>query len=174
MRVLVSTLPAASHGSMNNVAMGASGGPAGRSWDYYETIGGGMGASAAADGLDAVQTHMTNTLNTPIESLEMKFPIRIRRYQIRRGSGGAGLHSGGAGIVREFEFLQPAQATLLTERRTHAPWGLQGAGNGASGRNLMNNRAVEPKAVLALEAGDMLTIETAGGGGWGQAVSGGE
>ena len=173
-RAIPGKIPAASHGSMNNVAMGASGGPDGRPWDYYETIGGGMGASAAADGLDAVQTHMTNTLNTPIESLEMTFPIRINRYQIRRGSGGTGLHSGGAGIVREFEFLQPAQATLLTERRTHEPWGLQGAENGASGRNLMNDRAVESKAVLALEAGDVLTIATAGGGGWGAAVERGE
>ncbi len=163
-------IPAASHGSMNNLAMGSAGGPTGRAWDYYETIGGGMGASAASDGLDAVQTHMTNTLNTPIESLEMTFPLRITRYQIRRGSGGEGRHTGGSGILREFEFLQPAQATLLTERRTHAPWGLLGAENGLSGLNFLNRRAVEAKAVLALQAGDVLTIETAGGGGWGETV----
>ncbi len=163
-------IPAASHGSMNNLAMGSDDSRSGRRWDYYETIGGGTGASAGTDGLDAVQTHMTNTLNTPIESLEMTFPIRINRYQVRRGSGGAGLHSGGAGIVREFEFLQPAQATLLTERRTNAPWGLQGAESGMSGRNLLNHKAVEAKTLLSLQAGDVLTIETAGGGGWGEAV----
>jgi N-methylhydantoinase B len=167
-------IPAASHGSMNNVAMGLAGHQAAQTWDYYETIGGGMGAGAAADGLDAVQTHMTNTLNTPIESLEMAFPIRINRYQVRRGSGGTGVRAGGSGIVREFEFLQPAQVTLLTERRTHAPWGLQGAGSGRCGRNLLNRKEVEAKVLLSLQAGDVLTIETAGGGGWGKAVRSGE
>jgi N-methylhydantoinase B len=115
---------------------------------------------------------MTNTLNTPIESLEMAFPIRINRYQVRRGSGGRGVHTGGSGIVREFEFLQPAQATLLTERRTHAPWGLHGAGCGRKGSNLLNRKAVKAKVLLSLEAGDVLTIETAGGGGWGKAAQG--
>jgi len=167
-------MPAASHGSMNNVAMGLASREAARTWDYYETIGGGMGAGAAADGLDAVQTHMTNTLNTPIESLEMTFPIRINRYQVRRGSGGSGAHTGGSGIVREFEFLQPAQATLLTERRMHAPWGLQGANSGKCGRNLLNRNEVGAKVLLSLQAGDVLTIETAGGGGWGKAVRSGE
>lgn len=167
-------IPAASHGSMNNLAMGSPGKNDGQSWDYYETIGGGMGASSAENGLDAVQTHMTNTLNTPIESLEMSFPIRINRYQVRQGSGGEGVHTGGSGVVREFEFLQAADATLLTERRTHAPWGVQGAGSGMSGRNLLNNNAVKAKAFLSLKAGDILTIETAGGGGWGKAVERGE
>ena len=129
-----------------------------------------MGAGPVADGLDAVQTHMTNTLNTPIESLEMTFPIRINRYQVRRGSGGNGVHTGGAGIVREFEFLQPTTATLLTERRTHAPWGLQGAECGMTGRNLLNRRVIKAKESLALSPGDVLTIETAGGGGWGKPV----
>ena len=165
-------IPAASHGSMNNLAMGSAAGASGRAWDYYETVGGGMGASAAGDGLDAVQTHMTNTLNTPIEALEMAFPLRIRRYQLRHGSGGAGLHVGGCGIVREFELLQPAQATLLTERRAHAPWGLHGAGSALPGRNLLNNKAVEAKASLMLQAGDVLTLESAGGGGWDRPVNG--
>jgi len=164
-------IPAASHGSMNNLAMGSSVAEAGQAWDYYETIGGGMGASSVADGLDAVQTHMTNTLNTPIESLEMAFPIRINRYQVRRGSGGIGAHTGGSGIVREFEFLQAATTTLLTERRTHAPWGLQGADSGTSGRNLLNQKEVKAKVLLSLQAGDILTVETAGGGGWGRAVA---
>ena len=163
-------IPAASHGSMNNVAMGASAADAGQSWDYYETIGGGMGAGARADGIDAVQTHMTNTLNTPIEAVEMAFPLRVNRYQIRRNSGGSGLHKGGAGIVREFEFLQPARVTLLTERRNHAPWGLQGGECGMTGRNLLNLQVIKAKDSLALVPGDVLTVETAGGGGWGKAA----
>ncbi len=161
-------IPAASHGSMNNLAMGSKGGEAGRAWDYYETIGGGMGASSAADGVDAVQTHMTNTLNTPIESLEMTFPIRVNRYQVRKGSGGNGAHKGGSGIVREFEFLQAANASLITERRTHAPWGLHGADSGICGRNLLNRKAIKAKENFSLQPGDILTIETAGGGGWGR------
>lgn len=162
-------IPAASHGSMNNLAMGSSGGEAGQAWDYYETIGGGMGASSVADGVDAVQTHMTNTLNTPIESLEMTFPIRVNRYQVRKDSGGNGAQKGGSGIVREFEFLQPANASLLTERRTHAPWGLHGAGSGMSGRNRLNHKDIKAKENFSLQSGDVLTIETAGGGGWGKA-----
>ncbi len=161
-------IPAASHGSMNNLAMGSNVAEAGRAWDYYETIGGGMGASSVADGVDAVQTHMTNTLNTPIESLEMTFPIRVNRYQVRKDSGGNGVHKGGSGILREFEFLQPAKATLLTERRTHSPWGLLGADGGMRGRNLLNRKQVKAKVLLSLQAGDVLTIETAGGGGWGE------
>jgi N-methylhydantoinase B len=113
---------------------------------------------------------MTNTLNTPIESLEMAFPIRINRYQVRRDSGGEGMHQGGCGIVREFELLQSANATLLSERRTHAPWGLQGGGGGISGRNLLNRHLIKAKQNLSLKAGDVLTIETAGGGGWGKPV----
>jgi N-methylhydantoinase B len=167
-------IPAASHGSMNNLAMGSAGDQSTRAWDYYETIGGGMGASPTADGLDAVQTHMTNTLNTPVESLEMAFPVRVRRYQIRRGSGGEGLHKGGCGIVREFEFLQAANATLLTERRAHAPWGLQGGGSGDCGYNRLNQRLIRAKQNLSVQAGDVLTIETAGGGGWGRAEERGQ
>lgn len=159
-------IPAASHGSMNNVAMGAHGPE--HPWDYYETIGGGMGAGARGGGLSGVQTHMTNTLNTPIEALEMRFPLRIVRYGIRRGSGGAGQRSGGDGLVREFEFLAPAQVTLLTERRTHRPWGLAGGGDGAAGENLLNGRPLPAKVSLATQAGDRLTVETAGGGGYGR------
>ena len=154
-------IPAASHGSMNNIAMGAAG------WDYYETLGGGMGAGPAGGGLDAVQTHMTNTRNTPIEVLEKYYPLRIRRYAIRRRSGGRGKRPGGDGLIREFEFLAPAHVTLLTERRRHAPWGLAGGGNGQTARNLLNNRPVPGKTAFTAKQGDCLTIMTAGSGGWG-------
>ena len=127
-------IPAASHGSMNNLAVGSTG-PKG-AWDYYETIGGGMGAGAHGGGLDGLQTHMTNTLNTPVEVLESRFPLRVSCYRLRRGSGGDGARRGGDGLVREFQFLAPAHFTLLTERRSHAPWGVAGAvmaGRGSTG-----------------------------------------
>ena len=158
-------ISAASHGSMNNIAMGSALQPA---WDYYETIGGGMGASAASVGLDVVQTHMTNTLNTPIESLEMNFPLRVRRYQVRRDSGGAGMHNGGDGIIREYEFLQAANVTLLTERRQHSPWGLKSGEAGKRAVNRLNGGLIEGKVNMNVAIGDRLKIETAGGGGWGK------
>jgi len=163
-------IPAASHGSMNNVAMGGTQLRNGQeqAWDYYETIGGGMGASATESGLSAVQTHMTNTRNTPIESLEMHYPLRLRRYAIRDGSGGAGRHKGGDGIIREYEFLAEATVTLLTERRYHAPWGLAGGDAGSAGINRLDNKTVDAKKCLTVQAGDRLTIETPGGGGWGK------
>ena len=160
-------VPAASHGSMNNLAMGYAGDEKHRPWDYYETIGGGMGASNKSDGLDAVQTHMTNTLNTPIEALEMKYPLRIRRYQLRQGSGGNGGHRGGDGLIREYEFLAPAQVTILSERRTHAPWGLASGEAGRPGRNLLNGKVLAGKQSFAVSSGDVVCIETAGGGGYG-------
>jgi len=158
-------IPAASHGSMNNFAMGARNGR--HDWDYYETTGGGMGAGASGGGLDAVQTHMTNTLNTPIEALESAYPLRVTRYAVRRGSGGAGRRRGGDGIVREFEFLAPAQVTLLTERRRHAPWGLAGGSPGAGGENRRNGDLLPGKVSVAVAPGDRVTIATPGGGGWG-------
>jgi N-methylhydantoinase B len=158
-------IPAASHGSMNNVAMGAR--TEKERWDYYETIGGGMGAGDLYAGLSGVQTHMTNTLNTPIESLEMHYPLRINRYQLRKGSGGSGRHYGGDGLVREVEFLQPANVTLLTERRRHQPWGLQGGGAGKCGENRLNNVLLPPKVSVEVKEGDRLTIKTPGGGGYG-------
>ena len=165
-------IPAASHGSMNNLAIGSS--EPGHAWDYYETIGGGMGASYGHPGLSAVQTHMTNTLNTPIEVLELRYPLRIRQYGIRRGSGGQGRYRGGDGIVREFEFLQSAELTLLTERRRHVPWGLAGGVHGRSGRNWKNDVPLPGKVHLTMKAGDRLKIETPGGGGWGLPETGGE
>ncbi|MEN8179852.1 MAG: hydantoinase B/oxoprolinase family protein [Pseudomonadota bacterium] len=163
--VMQSKIPAASHGSMNNLAMGSTG-PV--PWDYYETIGGGMGAGAAGAGLSGVQTHMTNTLNTPIEVIENRFPLRIRRYAIRRGSGGSGYHQGGDGLVREFEFLAPAQVSLLTERRVHQPWGIAGGAPGDTGKNLLNGKSLPGKTSLQIQAGQHLSIETPGGGGWGK------
>ncbi len=158
-------IPAASHGSMNNLALGARG--EGGEWDYYETMGGGMGGGPLGPGLSAVQTHMTNTLNTPIEVLESVYPLRICRYALRDGSGGAGRHRGGDGLIREFEFLVPTTVTLLTERRRHAPWGLQGGGDGKPGRNLRDGVELPPKVSYEAQAGERLTVETPGGGGWG-------
>jgi len=163
-QALPDKIPAASHGSMNNLAMGSR--TVGAEWDYYETMGGGMGAGPEADGISAVQTHMTNTLNTPIEVLESNYPLRICRYAVRENSAGDGLHRGGDGLIREFEFLAPTTVTLLTERRLHAPWGLQGGKSGECGRNLRNGVELAPKVSLQMDAGERLTVETPGGGGW--------
>ena len=163
-------IPAASQGTMNNLAMGSR--RAGRSWDYYETIGGGTGAGCRFGGLNATQSHMTNTLNTPIEVLEMNFPLRLLQYRLRDGSGGSGQHRGGDGLVREYEFLEPATVTLLTERRTHRPWGLDGGGAGAAGENRKTGGALPAKASFEIDAGERLRISTPGGGGWGSGVSG--
>jgi N-methylhydantoinase B len=114
-----------------------------------------------------MQTHMTNTLNTPIEVLEVNYPLRICRYAIREHSGGSGLYPGGDGLVREFEFLKPAEVTLLTERRRYSPWGLQGGGDGQCGRNLYNDDELPAKQSLSVDVGDRIRIETPGGGGWG-------
>ena len=161
-------MAAASQGSMNNIAMGArlGQGSSTHSWNYYETMGGGMGASCQGDGLSAVQTHMTNTLNTPIESLEIHYPLRVTRYEIRDNSGGAGEYRGGDGLVREFEFLDEAQVTLLTERRDHSAWGLSGGGSGLSGENYFNGQRLEAKVNLKVKAGDVVSINTPGGGGF--------
>jgi len=158
-------IPAASHGGMNNLAIGCA--VAGMAWDYYETIGGGMGAGATGGGCSGIQTHMTNTLNTPIEVLESRFPLRILKYGLRQGSGGHGRRAGGDGLVRALEFLSPAEVFLLTERRRHAPWGAAGGAPGQPGRNRLNDRALPGKIALTVAAGDRLWIETPGGGGWG-------
>ena len=158
-------IPAASQGTMNNLAMGSS--VPERRWDYYETLGGGMGSGIAGGGLDAVQTHMTNTLNTPVEVLESRFPLVVREYGIRRHSGGSGVRRGGDGLVREFEFLSGAEVSLLTERRDHAPWGMSGGGSGQPGLNLLNGERLPPKCHRHVRPGDRLRIETPGGGGYG-------
>jgi N-methylhydantoinase B len=166
-------VPAASQGTMNNLVIGGWDPERERAYTYYETIGGGMGAGPESPGADAIQCHMTNTLNTPVEALEYAYPFRVRRYEIRRGSGGAGQQPGGDGIGREIELLYPAQITLLTERRRFAPYGLAGGESGQPGRNLLirNGEASElpGKATLTLPAGDVLRIETPGGGGYGKA-----
>ena len=156
-------IPAASQGTMNNVAMGAAGE---NGWDYYETMAGGTGAHARGPGLSAVHSHMTNTLNTPIESLESHYPLRVHRYQVRRGSGGDGQFVGGDGLVRELEFLGDAQVTLLTERRRHAPWGLAGGQLGAVGENRHNGELLPPKTSFTARAGDRLLVASPGGGGY--------
>jgi len=158
-------IPAASYGSMNNIAMGSR--KNNNHWDYYETIGGGLGASQAYSGISGVQAHMTNTLNTPIESLEYHYPLQITRYCLRQSSGGEGMHRGGQGLIREVEFLQEAQITLLTERRLHAPWGLSGGENGQCGENRLDDKPLPGKAFFTAQAGQKLTIKTPGGGGWG-------
>ncbi len=161
-------IPAASHGSMNNLAMGSvKRGVDEQAWDYYETIGGGMGASSQFDGQDAVQTHMTNTRNTPIEVMESSYPIRITQYAIRKDSGGLGLHNGGNGLIREFEFLKDANVTLLTERRLTPPWSLKGGLDGGCGQNVLNGKPLTPKICFDVKQGDCLIIKTPGGGGWG-------
>ena len=126
-----------------------------------------VGVFEAGGGLSAVQTHMTNTLNTPVEVLESHFPIQVLEYAIRRGSGGGGSRPGGDGIVRTFRFLGDAQFTLMSERRYSAPWGLASGSDGRPGRNLLNGEELPAKCEREVGAGDVLTIETAGGGGWG-------
>ncbi|MDT0634030.1 hydantoinase B/oxoprolinase family protein [Spectribacter hydrogenoxidans] len=158
-------IPAASHGGMNNLAMGWHEGE--RPWDYYETMGGGLGGGPVRTGASAVQAHMTNTRNTPVEVLERHFPVRVRRYEIRRGTGGGGRHPGGDGLLRELEFLGPARYTLLTERRRRAPWGLAGGGDGAMGDNRLNGQALPGKCQGRVGAGDRLVVASPGGGGWG-------
>lgn len=165
-------IPAASCGSMNNLALGGHDPFRDRAFAYYETIAGGAGGGPHRAGASGVHTHMTNTLNTPIEALEATYPLRLTRYGLRRASGGTGLHRGGDGIVREIEFLAPAQATLLTERRRMRPYGLRGGGPGLSGQNFLHTRrgrrALAAKAAEPVTAGDRLIILTPGGGGWGR------
>jgi N-methylhydantoinase B len=131
-----------------------------------------MGAAPKGDGLSGAQVHMTNTLNTPVEALEIAFPFRLRRYALRRGSGGEGVHRGGDGIIREYEILAPATVTMLSERRTVAPWGLAGGAEGAAGRNEIRHAdgrvdQLPSKFSRRVQPGDRLRIETPGGGGWG-------
>jgi N-methylhydantoinase B len=149
-------------GTMNNVTFGGSG------WTFYETLGGGQGGSSRGPGPSAVHVGMSNTLNTPIESLETAYPLRIEQYALRTGSGGPGAHPGGDGVVRQYRALERCTVTLLTERRRHAPTGAHGGAPGAHGRNLLNGRELPAKCRVELQPGDVLTIETPGGGGWGR------
>jgi len=153
--------PAQGQGTMNNVTFGGAG------WTFYETLGGGQGASDRGPGPSAVHVGMSNTRNTPIESLEQAYPIRIDEYAIRRGTGGRGREIGGDGVVRRYRVLERCTVTLLTERRVRAPLGSHGGGDGAPGRNLLNGAPLPAKCRRELEPGDVLTIETPGGGGYG-------
>jgi N-methylhydantoinase B len=149
-------------GTMNNLTLGDE------DVVYYETIGGGQGACADADGPSGVHVAMSNTLNTPVEALELEFPLRMVEYSLRRGSGGGGRHPGGDGVVREIEALAPLRYSLITERRRHAPPGAEGGGAGACGRNLLDGEELPPKSIGELAPGQRLRIETPGGGGFGQ------
>lgn len=164
-------IPAASSGTMNNLSFGGWDPVRKQMFAYYETIAGGMGASAHADGQSATHTHMTNTLNTPIEAFEHQFPVRVEGYRVRRGSGGNGAHRGGDGIVRELRFLTPAETTILSDRRDRGPWGLAGGRSGKPGRNTLMRGGkkirLSGKTRVEMRAGDCLSIETPGGGGWG-------
>ncbi|MDH4320866.1 MAG: hydantoinase B/oxoprolinase family protein [Desulfobulbaceae bacterium] len=164
-------IPAASCGSMNNIAIGGEQ-PGGGHYAYYETIGGGMGARPGSDGLHGIHTHMTNTMNTPVEALEHAYPLQVERYGLTRDSGGNGKHRGGDGIVRSYRFLAGAQVSLLTERRRLAPYGLKGGNPGAKGKNELirgkKRKRLPGKINLHTEAGDILIIKTPGGGGWGE------
>jgi len=166
-------IPAAGSGTMNNLSFGGRDPRTGEPFAYYETIAGGMGAGARFDGASGVHTHMTNSWNTPIEALEHQLPIRIRRYRIRNGSGGPGRRRGGDGLIREIEFLAPCQVSLLSDRRERGPYGLKGGGRGRPGRNVLIRRGraarLPGKAEFQVQAGDVLRIETPGGGGYGRA-----
>jgi N-methylhydantoinase B len=164
-------IPAASQGTMNNLTIGGWDQRYNRPFAYYETIGGGMGAGPHVDGASGRHSHMTNTLNTPVEAVEYAYPFRISRYALRERSGGNGQHQGGEGIVRTYEFLQPAEITLLSDRRVTRPYGLEGGEPGQPGHNRVKQnggeQGVAGKCSFSVEAGDILTIETPGGGGYG-------
>lgn len=167
-QALPGAFAAASQGTMNNLAMGKRGK---NGWDYYETLAGGMGAAHDCNGRSARHSHMTNTLNTPVEVLELNYPLRIEQYAVRRGSGGAGAFRGGDGITRQYRFLEDAEVSLLTERRKYPPWGLAGGQAGQCGRNELDGQALPGKIQLVATAGQVLTINTPGGGGYGTAAS---
>jgi N-methylhydantoinase B/oxoprolinase/acetone carboxylase alpha subunit len=166
-------IPAASCGTMNNLSFGGTR-PDGSAFAYYETIAGGMGASSKGEGHSATHTHMTNSWNTPVEAFEHQYPLRIESYRVRPNSGGPGLHRGGDGIMREFRFLAPAEVTILSDRRVRGPYGLAGGKPGVTGRNTLLRAGRKPvelpaKTRFEIASGDVLRIETPGGGGWGKA-----
>jgi len=167
-------IPAAASGTMNNLTFGGIDPRAGDPFAYYETIAGGMGARPDRAGVSGVHTHMTNSLNTPAEALEYAYPLRIRRYSLRQGSGGNGKHRGGDGIIREIEVLTDCEVTLLSDRREHGPWGLAGGSDGNRGtasviRLAGSVDALPGKFSTRLRKGERIRIETPGGGGWGEA-----
>ncbi len=154
-------VPAQGQGTMNNVVLGNE------RFTYYETVAGGQGACPHADGPSAVHVAMTNTLNTPVEALELAYPLRVERYTLRPGSGGEGMHRGGDGVIRDVRVLEPFTLSVLAQRRSHAPRGAAGGGSGARGRTLVNGNEVPASASRELAAGDVISLETPGGGGYG-------
>ncbi|MEO6727279.1 MAG: hydantoinase B/oxoprolinase family protein [Blastocatellia bacterium] len=165
-------IPAASQGTMNNLTIGGWDARTGKEFAYYETVCGGMGARPTADGISAVHTHMTNSLNTPVEALEYAYPLRVRRYAIRRNSGGRGQHRGGDGTIREIELLTDARVSLLADRRKIAPYGLHGGEDGKRGQTTLTNgdgrkKKLPGKFSISANEGDRIMIETPGGGGCG-------
>jgi N-methylhydantoinase B len=156
-------VPAQGQGTMNNVTLGND------RFTYYETIGGGQGACPDADGPSGVHVAMSNTLSTPVEALELQYPLRVERYGLRLGTGGAGRHRGGDGVVRELRVLEDCRLSIISERRVHAPQGERGGEPGAPGRNLLNGEPLPAKVTCDLRVGDVVTIETPGGGGFGTA-----
>jgi N-methylhydantoinase B len=166
-------IPAAASGTMNNLTIGGIDPRTGEPFAYYETIAGGMGARPTKPGVSGVHTHMTNSLNTPAEALEYAYPLRVRRYSLRSGSGGAGTHRGGDGIIREIEVRADCEVTLLSDRHTRGPWGLAGgkAGSPGKARVIRNNGLIDEmtgKFSTRLRKGERIWIETPGGGGWGE------
>jgi len=153
--------PAQGQGTMNNLTFGNE------RFTYYETIGGGQGACPRAAGPSGVHVTMSNTLSTPTEALELAYPLRVRRHLLRLGSGGAGAHRGGDGVVRELEALEPCRVSIISERRARSPQGAGGGSPGSPGRNLLNGRELPAKVTVDVSAGDVIRIETPGGGGWG-------
>jgi N-methylhydantoinase B len=169
-------IPAAASGTMNNLTIGGIDPHTGKPFAYYETIAGGMGARPSRHGVSGVHTHMTNSLNTPAEALEYAYPLRVRRYSLRPGSGGTGKHPGGDGIVREIEVLTDCEVTLLADRRTRGPWGLAGGEAGAPGKAsvIRAGGSVEEmpgKFSMRLRKGERIRIESPGGGGWGEVAA---
>jgi N-methylhydantoinase B len=171
-QALPERIPAASSGTMNNLSFGGFDPRTGEPFAYYETIAGGMGARPSSDGLNGVHTHMTNSLNTPIEALESAYPVRVLRYALRRGSGGVGKFHGGEGIVREIEFLTQVRGSILSDRRKFRPYGLAGGGSGKPGKNQLTVhgrvRTLPSKVAFTASRGATLTIHSPGGGGWGK------
>ena len=167
-KALPERIPAASSGTMNNLSFGGWDTLRGKPFAYYETIAGGMGASSRGPGRPATHTHMTNSWNTPIEAFEHEYPVRVRAYSIRSGSGGEGKHVGGDGIVRELEFLDTADVTILSDRHKRGPYGLQGGARGACGKCAVDGTELPSKTRFTIQPGETLRMETPGGGGWGK------
>jgi N-methylhydantoinase B len=158
---------------MNNLTIGGMDPRTAEPFAYYETIAGGMGARPDRPGVSGVHCHMTNSLNTPAEALEFAYPLRVRKYALRAGTGGSGKHAGGDGIVREIEVLADSEVTLLADRRSRGPYGLQGGGDGSPGQTTVlrldgSEEAIAGKANVRLRAGERVRVESPGGGGWGR------